>query len=537
MFFVGINYQIIKSNLFSIIEGEKMDFYVIDSTVELEDTNDNCAYLINTGWDDWFTYSTSYALWIKIMGKKKFIGTTKIGNTQMKKNVDRSPDLPRKFTALDSHFFSLGNDEAFYVELNSQDICEFRESILNSLRDIAFDEKAFQIAKDTNVFSVSLSRDLMIETITGRFRRLANGNQTLSNYHFEYNIGEKQILDFKVTHGNLPPSNIHTIIGRNGVGKSHVLNNMIMSILTDSEDFCFDTSYNDNFFSNILYVNYSTFENKEGFENIKGDKKYNFYHLSTKSTAASSEIYKYTNTSSENIEPKGMDALFIESIIMCLSKKPRRWRECIEILYSDPIFKNLDVMALYNKYTFENNHNEFLRVTHNLFSKLSSGHKIVLLTLTKLVELSEEKTLIIMDEPEMHLHPPLLGSFIRSLSYLLKNVNGVAILATHSPIILQETQRECVYKLSREGNQHFIERPAIETFGENIGQLTSEVFGLEVTDSGFHKILDEVVDKNLNLEQTCQILSNKIGSEAYSILATKILMRDQGSSKEVQVDE
>ena len=33
------------------------------------------------------------------------------------------------------------------------------------------------------------------------------------------------------------------------------------------------------------------------------------------------------------------------------------------------------------------------------------------------------------------------------------------------------------------------ERLAVQPFGSSISQLTNEVFGLEVTDSGFHKML------------------------------------------------
>ncbi|HER5980563.1 TPA: hypothetical protein VLG99_001606 [Streptococcus pyogenes] len=59
------------------------------------------------------------------------------------------------------------------------------------------------------------------------------------------------------------------------------------------------------------------------------------------------------------------------------------------------------------------------------------------------------------------------------LFYIKKN-NGVAILATHSPIILQEVQKECVYKLSREMSTDFMQavRPSNETFAEDIGSLT-----------------------------------------------------------------
>jgi predicted ATP-dependent endonuclease of OLD family len=51
----------------------------------------------------------------------------------------------------------------------------------------------------------------------------------------------------------------------------------------------------------------------------------------------------------------------------------------------------------------------------------------VLLTITRLVETVEERTLVLLDEPEAHLHPPLLSAFVRSLSDLLINRNGVAI--------------------------------------------------------------------------------------------------------------
>ncbi|PJN92440.1 hypothetical protein CNY89_29680, partial [Amaricoccus sp. HAR-UPW-R2A-40] len=73
--------------------------------------------------------------------------------------------------------------------------------------------------------------------------------------------------------------------------------------------------------------------------------------------------------------------------------------------------------------------------------KMSSGHAIIILTLTQLVAQVQEKSLVLMDEPESHLHPPLLSAFIRSLSRLLHRQNGVAIIATHSPVVLQEIPR------------------------------------------------------------------------------------------------
>ena len=78
--------------------------------------------------------------------------------------------------------------------------------------------------------------------------------------------------------------------------------------------------------------------------------------------------------------------------------------------------------------------------------------------IAKLIELVEEKTLVLMDEPEEHLHPPLVAAFIRALSNLLTYRNGVGIVATHSPVIVQEVPKKCVWILRRSGDELVGER-------------------------------------------------------------------------------
>ena len=156
--------------------------------------------------------------------------------------------------------------------------------------------------------------------------------------------------------------------------------------------------------------------------------------------------------------------------------------------------------------------------TIKLFKKLSSGHSIVLLTITKLVEKIEEKTLVLLDEPEAHLHPPLLSSFIRSLSDLLVNRNAVAIIATHSPVIAQEVPKNCIWKLSRFRLEAKAERFESETFGETIGTLTREIFTLEVNGSGFYKLLNKDVTDGQTYEQIIQKYNDQLGFEAKLLL-------------------
>jgi predicted ATP-dependent endonuclease of OLD family len=178
---------------------------------------------------------------------------------------------------------------------------------------------------------------------------------------------------------------------------------------------------------------------------------------------------------------------FAKSVVICLEGVRRdRWKRALQTLESDPLFAEINVSHL-----SETDPLEVERQAVQMFRKLSSGHAIVILAITRLVELVEEKSLVLIDEPECHLHPPLLSAFVRALSDLLVNRNGVAIIATHSPVVLQEVPASCVWKLSRSGHEVTAERPQINTFGENVGTLTREVFSLELTQTGYHKLIAE----------------------------------------------
>ncbi|HEQ5578905.1 TPA: ATP-binding protein [Streptococcus pyogenes] len=190
---------------------------------------------------------------------------------------------------------------------------------------------------------------------------------------------------------------------------------------------------------------------------------------------------------------------------------------------------NIGIDTLVETFQQEDDIRKFYKEAYKIFRGLSSGHKIVILTITKLVEMVSEKTLVILDEPELHLHPPLLSSFIRSLSQLLIKANGVAILATHSPIILQEVQKECVYKLSREMSTDFMQavRPSNETFAEDIGSLTFDIFELEAIESGFYTLINQIVKENLSFEDSLQRFDGRMGTLGYKLLLTEILKRDK----------
>ena len=104
--------------------------------------------------------------------------------------------------------------------------------------------------------------------------------------------------------------------------------------------------------------------------------------------------------------------------------------------------------------------------------------------------------------------------------------NGVAIVATHSPVVLQEVPNRCVWKVRRAGRQVNAERPAVETFGENVGVLTPEIFGLEVTHSGFHRLLQESVNTYNDYEAVLEDFNGEIGAEGRAIVRSLLAAID-----------
>ena len=116
------------------------------------------------------------------------------------------------------------------------------------------------------------------------------------------------------------------------------------------------------------------------------------------------------------------------------------------------------------------------------------------------------------------------------MSNLLHRRNGVAIIATHSPVVVQEVPKSCCWVLTRFGDITKFSRPKIETFAENVGTLTKEVFRLEMEESGYHKLLKRKVDDGLSFEDIIRDFGGKIGFEGRAVLMSMVMLRDSSES-------
>lgn len=523
-----------------------MRFQVIPNSGRTPNEGRDVGYLLTDNWDDWFKFNTLYVLtYFDSEGIKHELGGVKFGQFEMTEE-QRRPNLPTRFERLSNRFFSLGQDADYYERIGELPPDTSR-SLLAALNDIVADEPLYLRAREEDVTGTSLMRSVNERTIIGQFRRIIAGGARLTNYSFRYRgptqidpTFEPVVLDFEVDPFSKPPSNVQVIIGRNGVGKSHLLNAMSRALVRKKEDSNENGEFIDDGdelnaefespFANIVSVTFSAFDD---------------FPLIRKSTNAIKNV-SYTNVglrkrvrqAGDGGEPKWITITqqpeeltddFIAGVKACAAsaQSRARWQRALSTLASDPIFDEADVTALLAAET------EALgRSAGLLFRRLSSGHKIVLLTITKLVERVEERTLVLMDEPEAHLHPPLLAALIRAVSDLLTNRNGVAIIATHSPVVLQEVPQSCVWKLRRHGGGAVVERPLIETFAENVGHLTHEVFGLEVTQSGFYKTITEAIEDGDSAEEVVAKFVGQVGLEGRALISVRIAERDSANGED-----
>lgn len=496
-----------------------MKFKVVSSMRNMGSAEKDIIFLVEDGWNDWFIFNTMYNLiYVDKDGTKTDIGSVKIGQLGLQKG---RPPIEKEFEDIGDSFFSIGQSDEYYIkinELNSQYMLNFRDDLLGSLNDMAFNTDLLLNTQSERVTEISLFRDVSLNMVRGQFSRLTKGGARLTPYNFKYE--SKDNLDtnlltmyFEVKPDSIIPSNIHVIIGRNGVGKTHLIKSMISSLLSldqtnDFGKFTFDNSNECIAFANIVYVSFSAFDNIcKWYSEQDFDKSIPFEYVGLQKNESEKD--------GELAEVKmiQLDDEFFESLTdICRRNKSNLWIEAIISLSTDPIFAESDIQGLIKGKKVNKDK------AKRTFNRLSSGHKIILLTITKIVEKVEEKSLIFLDEPEGHLHPPLLSSFIRTLSKLLTHRNGVSIIATHSPVVLQEVPSDCVWKLHRFGKNAHAERLEVETFGQSIGVLTREVFRLETTRSGFYNVLKLAVKESDNFNEVIDYFEGQLGSDAAAMI-------------------
>ena len=417
-------------------------------------------------------------------------------------------DLNRWFT-LTGDIAYKGNDFITeYTKLKK----EYEKSISNNV--IHTDDSSYSLIdmfdrsffRDQSFFKwkellISLHRLTVNESFLSDYKfTIKKGNQTA----FEVDVKPKDNISFRVNDRTLPISvsnNVFCIIGENGSGKTRFIRELSKAILNNSSEISIDNSEYDtqddaNVINKILYCSFSPFDEKLDIE-IDSEEGDRFEYIG---------LLNYDMEVSEDTKIGDRITIDIMKSLQTIKfsvDKSKLWLEAIErISFEDwgysliYIFKN----DLTRSDEFENGEGRTsgfkyvnYKETFQKIKNFSSGQKIFLLTITKLILELTERTVVFIDEPELFLHPPMVKSYVRLISDIVSSVNGLGFIITHSPITLQEFPNSCVKQTYRDYNgDYLIKSVDFNTFGENINVINDQIFNIGLQQSGYYNLIERL---------------------------------------------
>lgn len=139
------------------------------------------------------------------------------------------------------------------------------------------------------------------------------------------------------------------------------------------------------------------------------------------------------------------------------------------------LMKDIDLVRGFEVKVYKKGGNEFN------FSDASSGEANILSTLIALVPLVKNNSLILIDEPEISLHPSWQYQYIGLLQKLLSHVQGChVIIATHSHFLVSDLPIEASSVIAFSNEKGIIKGKTIEvpTFGWSAEDILLNIFGL-----------------------------------------------------------
>lgn len=496
----------------------------------------NVVLLSFSSWNDYSFQTLFDFIYVDTNGNTNKIGQIKIGFIGQVEAKSTLHEIEPAFQFLEDNFFSIASSVEFYQNLYAFGK-EFGDEVLKNLNCVLLVPDALAKAKPEKVFKSSLLRNAHLKTLRNQLKRIRNGDSPLSDFYFSFKRNEGKYanlnLDFTVVAESLPPTNIHALIGRNGLGKTTILNGMVDSIVKGKshDSGMFVNSYGEKiekgFFSSVISIAFSAFDPFNKIVDQKDNNNGFSYHY----------IGLKEEDNHKTFHTGYLTKLFLncsESVYECLSNSYKRklWLETMGDMGTDENFRDLEVLKL-----AEIEPMDVIFECQKTLESMSSGHAIAFITVSMLIDKIQERSLVLFDEPESHLHPPLLSTLIRILSKLLYKRNGVAIMATHSPVVIQEMPKDCCWILTRFGDSLRFDRPSIPTFGENIGVITKEVFSYELENSGYFELFKQKVKDGYSFEEIVKMFNNEIGKEGLAVLMVMVALRDKGKGKGKEKDK
>lgn len=361
-----------------------------------------------------------------------------------------------------------------------------------------------------------------------------------SELRLKFQLGEysrPHEIAFSFDKSSFLPSSINILIGKNGVGKSRALSKIVSAARRGDLSSFSDGNGNRPMISRLLALatpgeTASTFP-----ANVGSKSNIQYKKLSLRSRDPSSgmpQLLLQLARSEAFVRGASRWDIFISaisSVVDCDSiafklkqvggARSYRFSELNCASLSDFVSGN-EVARLELLGRLDSLASPF-RVTKRGLHPLSSGHLAFFRFALHACLFIENGTLVLMDEPETHLHPNLISDFVSLLNNLLDKTGSIAIISTHSAYFVREVPRMCVSVMRREESPAGVfvrsETPRLGTFGSNVGSISHFIFEDE---QGM--LLSRLIGQGISLSQL-EAVKDEISIEAYIKIRDEIGVR------------
>lgn len=441
-----------------------------------------CIKLVhNYDWND-YGHFTWFVMWvIEESGNCEVIGNLKI----MNRRGDVYELMPDGFESLGQEFCSVGMDTSYYKTLKKFFGKQRAERILKSLRDCATDTQIYETFNSEPAFLESLGRDLATQKAIKEARFLIEGRDLSRAYSFDfsfspiYNKNVAAIWSVHLEYGCPSYKRTYSVIGENGVGKTQLMANLVKELIGEH----LPNMSCKPMISSVMVICASEFDAYKDIETKDTRVPVVICDVvQTKNT-----LEKLT-TAINDILKRGTYYVAGEMLMM--------YERYIEILCTQlgasagEVIKKEDVEVngtIVEQRPFLDNQS-----LEELVNKFSTGQLQVFSLITYVCANIHLNSIVVIDEPEVHLHPKLITIFVKVLNDLLEKFDSYAIIATHSPLVVRECVRENVYVMVRNTeNIPTIGGVAFNTFGEDISLLYQNIFECDDRDSFFYETIEK----------------------------------------------
>ncbi|HWU03155.1 MAG TPA: AAA family ATPase [Novosphingobium sp.] len=145
--------------------------------------------------------------------------------------------------------------------------------------------------------------------------------------------------------------------------------------------------------------------------------------------------------------------------------------------------------------------------------RLSSGQRLFFYIVVNILGVIRRNSLVIVDEPELFLHPTLEVQFVSMLKQILRTYSSKALLATHSAVTVREVPSRCVHVFEATDDGLAIKTPPFETFGGDVQRIASYVFGDRSVSKPHEAWLRDLLDTHGTADEVIEALGTELNEE------------------------